>query len=86
MEKNIYYTPDDNDEDEEEVEDIEGFASALGQVVAATAGSFAEGLATPSARHRVYAFVATLAAGIRNVAVNEAYHFGLAVMGQDDDD
>ena len=78
--------PDDNDEDEkeveeedeEEVDDIKGFAFELSQVIAATAGGFVEGLATPSANR--YAFVATLAAGIRNVVVNEANHFGLAIM------
>ena len=80
------YTPDGNDEDEEEVEDIEGFASALGHAIAATAGAFDNiGEATTSLNDS-YIFVSALPLGIRNVAVNEAYHFGLAIMGQDDDD
>jgi len=72
------------DEEEEEEEDIEGFAFSLGLVIAATAGSFVEGLVTPSANP--YAIVESLPAGIRHVALNEAYHVGLGMIEKDNED
>ena len=54
-------------------------------IIAATAESFGEGLVTPSANP--YVFVETLTAGIRaHVALNETYHIGLGMMGDEDND
>ena len=63
---------DEEEQDEEEEEkDIEDVAFSLGLVIAATAGSFVEGLVTPSANP--YDIVESLSAGIRHVALMDPW-------------
>ena len=79
---------DDDEEEDEEVEEeeeeknVERLAVTLGHAIAATAGAF-DDIGEPS---DPYIFVSTLPLGLRHVALMEAYHVGLAMMGNDDMD